>query len=108
LLRKINRSPYSPPSVKQCIAELGENLYLYLLENDTLVKVSTDVVFEKEAYEKMVETILAELKNRGTLSVAQVRDLFNTSRKYALALMEHLDSINLTRRDGDVRRLTGS
>jgi len=87
---------------------LGENLYLYLLENDTLVKVSTDVFFEKEAYEKMVETILAELKNRGTLSVAQVRDLFNTSRKYALALMEHLDSINLTRRDGDVRRLTGS
>ena len=40
-----------------------------------------------------------------TLTVAQVRDHFTTSRKYALALMEHLDAIGVTVRDGDARRL---
>jgi len=72
-----------------------------------LIKVSADVIFKKNTYAKMVETIRAELKNRETLSVAEVRDLFNTSRKYALAFMEHLDSLKITRRDGDVRRLSG-
>jgi selenocysteine-specific elongation factor len=37
--------------------------------------------------------------------VAQVRDMFGTSRKYALALMEHLDDRRVTRRVGDERVL---
>jgi selenocysteine-specific elongation factor len=40
-----------------------------------------------------------------TLTVAQVRDHFTTSRKYALALMEHLDAIGVTVREGDARKL---
>jgi selenocysteine-specific elongation factor len=39
------------------------------------------------------------------MTVAQVRDRFNTSRKYALALMEHLDEQKVTRRVGDERVL---
>ena len=39
------------------------------------------------------------------LTVAQVRDHFTTSRKYALALMENLDAIGVTVRKGDARRL---
>ena len=38
-----------------------------------------------------------------SISVAQVRDLFSTSRKYALALMEFLDKQKITRRVGDER-----
>jgi selenocysteine-specific elongation factor len=37
--------------------------------------------------------------------VAQFRDLFQTSRKYALAVLEHLDEVGVTQRDGDLRRL---
>jgi selenocysteine-specific elongation factor len=37
--------------------------------------------------------------------VAQFRDRFNTSRRYALAFLEHLDSIGVTLREGDLRRL---
>jgi selenocysteine-specific elongation factor len=37
--------------------------------------------------------------------VAEARDQFNTSRKYILPLMEHLDSNGVTVRDGDFRRL---
>jgi selenocysteine-specific elongation factor len=39
------------------------------------------------------------------MTVAQVRDEFNTSRKYALAIMEHLDERRITRRVGDERVL---
>jgi len=39
------------------------------------------------------------------LSAAQLRDHFNTSRRYTLALLEYLDGQGITIRDGDVRRL---
>jgi selenocysteine-specific elongation factor len=41
----------------------------------------------------------------GSISLAEVRDLFGTSRKYAQALLEHLDALKLTRRAGDLRTL---
>jgi selenocysteine-specific elongation factor len=37
--------------------------------------------------------------------VGQVRDGFNTSRKYALALLEYLDDQRITKRVGDERVL---
>ena len=42
---------------------------------------------------------------RGGLTVAQARDHFQTSRRYVLALLEYLDSIGVTTREGDIRRL---
>jgi selenocysteine-specific elongation factor len=67
--------------------------------------VATDVVFEAETYQAMIEQIIAELGKRGTITVAEVRDIFGTTRKYSLALMEHLDAIGVTIREGDLRRL---
>ena len=42
---------------------------------------------------------------RGQITLAEVRDLLGTSRKYAQALLEHMDSEGLTLRVGDARRL---
>ena len=53
----------------------------------------------------MVDRISAHLKEHGEITVADVRDLLGTSRKYALALMDHLDHVRITRRVGDVRVL---
>ena len=41
------------------------------------------------------------------MTLAQVRDMFGTSRKYAQALLEHLDNERVTRRVGDERVLRG-
>ncbi len=53
----------------------------------------------------MVERVVEAIRRQGPITVAGVRDLFNTSRKYALALMSHLDERKLTRRIGDERVL---
>jgi selenocysteine-specific elongation factor len=53
----------------------------------------------------MIEDISAHIKSHGKITVAEVRDLFHTSRKYALALMEYLDAQKITRRIGDERVL---
>jgi selenocysteine-specific elongation factor len=98
-------SPYTPPSVKEAQAEAGEEVYNALLELGALVQVAPEVVFRREDYQRMVGEVRRLLQERGTLTAAGVRDHFNTSRKYALALLEHLDSVGMTVREGDARRL---
>jgi selenocysteine-specific elongation factor len=105
LLHQFALSPQSPPSVKESKIIVGEDVYQAMVDLETLVPVSPDVVFRKEDYDQMVEEIKTLLTKEGTISAAQVRDHFNTSRRYALALLEHLDEIGLTIRMGDIRRL---
>jgi len=100
-LERLERNPYSPPTEPLP----DPDLLNLLIEQRRVVKVSDDVVFAASAYDRMVEDIVAHIRSRGKITVAEVRDLFHTSRKYALALMEYLDSQKLTRRIGDERVL---
>ena len=100
-VRLLGSEPYSPPT-----AEPPEpDLLNLIVDEGKVVKVSESVVFAAEAYQQMVDRIVEHLKSEGKIAVGQVRDLFNTSRKYALALMEHLDQRRVTRRVGDDRVL---
>jgi len=105
LLLKFDSNPYAPPSLKETKQEIGDDLVRFLLESGALVQVSEDVLFKADTYGEMVDRVKEDLKENGMLSVADVRDKFDTSRKYALALMEHLDAVGVTVREGDLRRL---
>jgi len=105
LMRRFAQSPYSPPAVKECQAEVGEEVVNALVELGQLKQLTTDVVFRKTDYEEMVSRVRAFLVQKGQMTVADARDLFDSSRKYMLALMEHLDATGVTVRDGDFRKL---
>ena len=70
-----------------------------------VVKTGGGVVFSAAAYRQMVEKVSAHLEEHGEITVGDARNLFGTSRKYALALMDHLDHTRVTRRVGDARVL---
>jgi selenocysteine-specific elongation factor len=105
LLADFGRDPHNTPSHKDAQARLGDELLAALLEQGTLVAASPEVLFDAATYRQMVERVREHLQARGKITVAEVRDLFSTSRKYALALMEHLDALGVTRRVGDERVL---
>ena len=105
LMRKFEQSPFSPPGVKEIQQEVGEEILNALIESNDLITVSPDVVFRKQDYDLMVARVRGEIQQKEKISLAEVRNLFNTSRKYAQALLEHLDSIGITMRDGDFRKL---
>jgi selenocysteine-specific elongation factor len=108
LLARFAAAPYAPPSVKEAQAEVGEELYNALIELGKFVTVSPDVIFRREDYTRMVAEVRRLLEQHGSLTAAQVRDHFNTSRRYVLAFLEHLDALGLTIREGDLRRLKGT
>ena len=76
-----------------------------MLEVGLLIPVPPDVVFRKQDYDLMLTEIMNLLKKKQTITAAEVRDHFNTSRRYVLALLEYLDVQGVTVREGDNRRL---
>ena len=105
LLAKFRSAPYTTPSVKEAEAAVGADVLAALLEQGRLVKLSEDVLFLSQTCAAMVERTQQHIQQNGSITVAQVRDLFDTSRKYALAFLEHLDAKGVTRRVGDERVL---
>jgi selenocysteine-specific elongation factor len=105
LMRKFEQNPYSPPSVKACQTEVGEEILSALVEAKDLIPISPEVIFRKQEYDLIVAKICQTIEEYGKTSLAEVRDLFQTSRKYAQALLEHLDALGITVRDGDFRKL---
>jgi selenocysteine-specific elongation factor len=105
LMQKFEQNPYSPPGIKELQAEVNEEIQNALIESEQLVAVSPDVLFRKQDYDVMVDRIKQEIHQKGKITLGEVRDLFNTSRKYAQALLEHLDVIGVTVRAGDFRTL---
>ena len=105
LMRRFASNPYSTPSVKESQAELGEDVYNALVELEQLKQLTADVVFRNDDYEEMVAKVRAFIIENGQMTVADARDLFGSSRKYMLALLEHLDATGMTMRDGDFRKL---
>lgn len=103
LLAQFQATPFNPPAVRECIEAVGEEVFNALLEQQVLVRVAPDVVFARSAYEEMVAGVRRHLDEHGQITVAECRDRFGTSRKYALALLEYLDQVRVTRREGDVR-----
>lgn len=106
LMREFERAPFAPPSVKECQAQVGEEVYNALVEQGQLKPVSVEVVFRPEDLERMTAQVRAFIEKNGQMTVADARDLFASSRKYMLALMEFLDTTGVTVREGDFRRLS--
>ena len=105
LIRKFEQSPFSPPGVRELQTEVDEEILNALMEMGEFIAVSSEVIFRKQDYEFMVGRIKNEIQQKQQITLGEVRDLFNTSRKYAQALLEHLDAMGITVRAGDFRKL---
>ncbi len=94
-------SPYSPPSP----ADLGvePEVVASLVEAGELVKLDDGIFYLRRTFEEMTTRILSIIDERGEINVAIMRDLFGTTRKYAIPILEYLDEQRITRRVGDIR-----
>lgn len=92
---------FSPPT--ESVPETA--LLAYLAEQGRVVDTGAGVIFDATVFADMVETVKRHLAARGSITLAETRDLFSTSRKYAQAFLEHLDALRITRREGDTRTL---
>src|SRR5579885_2211928 len=106
LLQRFRASPFTPPGVAEAETLVGAEVLGALVEQGQLVRVgagSESVLFLKESYDQALTAIARYLREHGTITAAQARDVLGTTRKYILPLLEHMDMLKMTRRTGDER-----
>jgi selenocysteine-specific elongation factor len=105
LLKAFEEKPYSPPSVKQAEEIVGEEVLIALIETGQLIRLGEEVLFTTEVFQEMRNAVISQIEAHGSITLAELRDQFDTSRKYAVAVLEHLDQTGVTVRKGDARQL---
>ncbi|HET9110251.1 MAG TPA: SelB C-terminal domain-containing protein, partial [Ktedonobacterales bacterium] len=105
LLERFRAAPFSPPTRAEVEDSLGPELAQALIDRGDLVKVSESILLEPAALDEATRRILAHLRSHETITVAEARDLLDTTRKYMLAIFEYLDDQRITERQGDDRGL---
>jgi selenocysteine-specific elongation factor len=107
LIAELAANPFAPPSLAEAMQRSGASSEVVraLERRGDVVRLSDDVAFTRDAYEKAVALVREMVAGSGSVTVAQLRDRMGASRRPVLALLEHLDAERVTRRVGDARVL---
>ncbi|CAK7069448.1 selenocysteine-specific translation elongation factor [Tissierella sp.] len=111
ILRGFKENPYQPPRREDLESIIGEKkdeieeVFISLLNNGDIIKLNEEVYISKEAYDLGLDKLKEHFTNKDSISIGEYRDLLNTNRKVALALLEYFDQIKITKRDKDIRIL---
>lgn len=112
LLEIYKEANYQPPAWIEATRQAGldgpmaQEILQYLLKKGLLVRVADDLYFHAECLDKARQELINYLREKGEITVGETRDLLQTSRKYALPLLEYFDREKTTKRVGDKRVLT--
>jgi selenocysteine-specific elongation factor len=98
----LKEKKYSPSTNSVPSTEITE----YLTATGKIIRINDQLFYEANTYEIMLSEFVGFLKKHEQINISQVKELFNISRKYALAFAEHMDQKQISKRMGDIRILT--
>jgi selenocysteine-specific elongation factor len=111
ILVRLNRTPLAPPDARQLAEELSierqrlTELLRAMERQRSIVRVTPDLYFLTEIVNRVREEVVRELTATGQITAAEFRDRYQTTRKYAIPILEYFDREGVTVRIGEVRRL---
>jgi selenocysteine-specific elongation factor len=107
----LEQGGFQPPSKEELCQLLKmdqkrlSDMLQHMAKEGALVRINDSLYITDSSFRKMIGQLKAFFSKKPEMTVAEFRDSLNTSRKYALPLLEYLDSHNITLRVGDVRKL---
>ncbi|MDD4075751.1 MAG: SelB C-terminal domain-containing protein, partial [Eubacteriales bacterium] len=112
LLAYFQHADIEPDSVEDVIAAYPQNerseckqVLDSLFTGGELVLLSPQICYHKDAFDKACRVVYKHFEDHELMTLAEFRDALGTSRKYAMAVLEYLDSARVTKKEGDARRL---
>jgi selenocysteine-specific elongation factor len=100
---------FQPPEPSTFAGAAGGNaasindLLTVCIAEGLLVRIADDIYLHSDAEAEMRRTITEKLASGSGMTVAEIRDLLGTTRKFAVPLCEYLDRVGVTKREGDLR-----
>jgi len=99
-LRAAGHEPPSEADLGDAAAEIPA-----LREAGRAVRVGRSMYAHPDAIADVRDRVVAIVESEGEITLARLRDELHTSRKFAQALLEHLDAARVTRRRPDDSRI---
>ena len=90
-----------PPNEKADAKQVLDSV----LTGGDLIMLAPQMCYHKETYARVCQVVREHFASHETLTLAELRDLLGTSRKYALAILEYFDRNRITKKEGDYRTL---
>jgi selenocysteine-specific elongation factor len=81
----------------------AQAIFRRLVDDGILIKVGEDVFLHRDSHQAMRDRVVAHFHKQPSINVGTMKELFGVSRKYAIPYLEYLDTIRITRRQGDER-----
>ena len=107
LSARLSASPLSAPLRKEFIDDdpRYEVVIDFLCDTGELIELKGGILFTSEDFSAISEKVRELLKKTGKAKASDIKSHLNTSRKYVIPLLERLDQLGVTIRDGDYRIL---
>ncbi|MCR4666139.1 MAG: selenocysteine-specific translation elongation factor [Desulfovibrio sp.] len=101
----------SPPNYKDVLADLNitekkaQPVLALLCQSGELIRVKDGLYYERKAFDRIMDAVRTWFAEHDNLGIADLKGLLGLSRKYLVALLEHMDNTHITIRVGDKRML---
>ena len=80
--------------------QTAEDVVLMMIDEGKVLRINEEMFTMKHLMDEAKEKIQNHLKEENLITIAQVRDMFLTSRKSAKPILEYMDSIKVTKKTG--------
>jgi len=113
IIMMLEQAGFQPPLKDELLTALKmqpkqlDDILKLMAKQGSLVRINETMYVAKPVYEKIITLLKEFFSKKKELTVAEFRDVLNTSRKYALPFLEYLDTQRITMRVGDVRKFLG-
>ena len=114
LLQTYQKADLESPATDDVLASFPQNektdakqVMESLVTGGDLVMLTPQICWYKDTYARVCDVVKAHFADHETITLGELRDLINSSRKYTLAVLEYYDKNRITKKDGDLRRLVG-
>ena len=110
----MNRAPFTPPTPAELAEqhgwseEVAQDLAGLLEEEAELIRMGDGILFHRDAVEDAQAKLRSHLEEHGSMTAGDAKNLLGSTRKYSIPLLEYLDQIGFTVRQGDKRMLKKS
>ncbi|MDI6800594.1 MAG: selenocysteine-specific translation elongation factor [Thermodesulfovibrionales bacterium] len=110
IIAALNKDGFQPPTKSELAQKLSVSEkeladLLKLLTKDSVVfRINDSMYITKGQYDKMIDLLKDFYCKKQEMTVAEFRDILGTTRKYAMPILEYLDSHKITLRVGDIRK----
>jgi len=106
------KAGFNPPKYLEVMDELNikhdkRAIYNNLIKDHKIVRLTEDITIHNKNLEKAKDEIIKYLKLKNQITLGEFRDLIDSSRKIVIPILDYFDSINLTVRENDFRKLKG-